>query len=371
MRILLVTSIFPPEIGGPATYVDELARRLLPENQVTVVTFGDQKIPKRPFVVLRVKTQGNPLLRQWRLLGTIYRRAQNVDVIYSQGAIVVGLAAMLVGKLLRKKTFIKFVGDEVWETAQQDTDSLVPLHVFYQKNLSENQKVLSWLQRLGLHLATQIITPSRELKRFLVKQLGISAHKISVIPNAVEKQDLEGPKIKNQLIFVGRLVPWKHVEAIIRSVNLARKKKPWHLVIVGDGPDKKRLVHLVEQLQARRWVRFTGALSQGQSRRKISQSQALILYSSYEGLPHVILEAMLAKTAVIASDIPGNREVLEGGALGKLVKPSKPEILAEVLKESFSKEMVQTAHKVAKQKYSWDTHLRLLLSVMQAEKVGA
>src|SRR3989344_2402397 len=101
MRILLVTSIFPPDIGGPATYVATLAEKLLPKHRVAVVTFSGQKIPDKPFKVYRVSTQGSSLLRQWRLFKATYRLARSTDVIYSQGAVVVGWASLLVGKLLR------------------------------------------------------------------------------------------------------------------------------------------------------------------------------------------------------------------------------------------------------------------------------
>ncbi|OGD63383.1 hypothetical protein A2160_02780 [Candidatus Beckwithbacteria bacterium RBG_13_42_9] len=367
MKILLTTSIFPPDIGGPATYVDKLAEKLAPNHQVEVVTFSDQKISDRPFKVYKVGIKGNSILRQWHLFRTVYRQAKNVDIIYSQGAMVVGLMSVLVGKLLKKKIIIKFVGDEVWERAQTDKIFPVSLKTFYHKSPAGGYKFLSWLQKLSMQLTIQIITPSKELKRFLINIYGISAAKISVIPNAAEGQIFKAAKIKNQLIFAGRLVPWKYVGDIIRAVALAQRKNPWRLVIVGKGPEKKRLIQLSKNLQVN-WVYFAGALSHKQTLRKISQSQILLLYSSYEGLPHVLIEAMLSKTAIVASDISINREVLENGKLGRLVGLSEPEALAEAIIKGCTRGMIDKAEEIAKQKYSWDNHLRLLLKIMSVQR---
>ena len=106
MRILLTTPIFPPEIGGPATYTHEVSGRLMKKgHQVRVVTFTDAELEAKDIEIIPVRLSYGllgSLRRQLRLFLTILRAARDMDLLYAQGAVVVGLSSLVVGKLLKK-----------------------------------------------------------------------------------------------------------------------------------------------------------------------------------------------------------------------------------------------------------------------------
>lgn len=350
MRLLIVTPIFPPQIGGPASYVGGLFERLQKQHQVQVVTFSPSKISNKK-KVFSVSTSGTMLTRQARLLLQLLTLTQNKQIIYAQGTIVVGVASLIVSKLKRIPFFIKFVGDEVWEAMAEAGITKETLDAFYVRTHAASPKL--WLHRLVLRLASSIIVPSNYLKDFLVSAHGISASKICVIPNAVEiSSDATTKRSKDphKLVYVGRLVPWKHVDQIIEAVSLARKTKSWNLTIVGDGVERSNLENLVNKLHAESWVTFMGKCSKTQTLQEIASAERLVLYSSYEGQPHALIEAMLLKTTIIASNIPPHVELL--GADG-LVPLNNPQALAQAV----NSEIKNTRALADPFAFSWHIHI--------------
>lgn len=159
MKILIVTPIFPPETRGPATYTFELSRRL----PATVITFTQNAN------AICIPTSGGPVVRQLRLLSAVLREGRKNDVIYAQGADVVGLAACIAGKILGKPVVIKFVGDLSIET---------------QRDFHKKISYLPLITRISLQLADKIIFPADHLRQTVIKKYKIKSGKTEVIYNA-------------------------------------------------------------------------------------------------------------------------------------------------------------------------------------------
>lgn len=353
MNIAIITPIFPPEIGGPATYVPELAERLTRlGHTITVITFASEPITKKyPFKVYSVNTSGNNLLRQWRLLFTIIRRAARADVVYVQGTITVGTMASLWSWLTGKKLVIKFVGDEVWE----QSGSNQTLDTYYSRS---PRSLKLTVHRLILRQAQMLITPSHSLAKFLFVNHSVVETKITVVANPVAS--IPNDKSKKQakrLIYVGRLVRWKNVDLIIKAVARTRPKHGFELLLVGDGPQRASLEALVKEIDAADFIIFKGQLAKASTRKHIAQSQALILYSDYEGQAHVLIEALQLGTAVVVSDIPANRELI--GKHGNLVEPNNLEALSQSL--GAIKPVKPSTSRFFIKRHSWDQHLEDLL----------
>ncbi len=252
MKVCVITGIFPPDIGGPATYVSRLATSLHQQGgDVCVVTLGDDRQPF-PFPVRRVSRKGPLLLRMFLLWLTLIRTGWNADVWYLNG---LELPAVLAGSLLRKRLIMKVVGDYAWERAMNTgltTDSIDDFQQKKQRWQVELHKAArAWLARQ----VEKIITPSQYLKT-LVHGWGVSEHKIQVIYNAVEpcsEQLASQSEIRAQLgvapqdrliITIGRLVVWKGIDQLIHL--LPELEESVKLLIVGDGPEKNRLTELAE-----------------------------------------------------------------------------------------------------------------------------
>ena len=119
MKIVLATPLYPPEIGGPATYTKELAERLRDAHDITIVAYASTSENITGVKLLTVSKRRPLGVRLPKFFWTLMRASRGADVIYVQNAVAAGLPAVIVGKLLRIPVVLKFVGDESWERAAQ------------------------------------------------------------------------------------------------------------------------------------------------------------------------------------------------------------------------------------------------------------
>mgnify|MGYP001212966670 CR=1 FL=1 len=130
------------------------------------------------------------------------------------------------------------------------------------------------------------------------------------------------------IIASGRLAQWKGFEDLIRAMPIILKKKDVRLIILGDGPLRKSLYDIVTQLKLNSYVDFLGYVSNPLKYYK--NSDIFVLSSYVEGLPNVLVEAMMCGCTPVSTNCPtGPREVLENGKYGYLVPMGDPKSLAE------------------------------------------
>ena len=134
---------------------------------------------------------------------------------------------------------------------------------------------------------------------------------------------------------IARLVPWKGIDRLIEI--FPHLNSGTRLIIVGDGPDISRLEDLVYALSVDKRVIFTGRIPLNKISLYLKAADVFVLPSSYEGLPHTILEAMLVGTPVVATDIGGISELIEDGKDGLLFAPRDlsglEESISKILKD--------------------------------------
>ena len=378
MKILLITPIFPPEIGGPATYSYEISRRLVERgHSVRVVTFADAKPKVKDVQVIPVRLNYRllgSLRRQLRLFFTILRAARGMDLLYAQGAVVVGFCSLIVGKLSKKPVVVKFVGDVAWEQAVNTAKTAKLLEGFLiQPEGGFYIKLIMWIQRFVFHQAAKVITPSYYLKNLLVQFYRVPGSKIEVVYNAVELTEIKAAKEKYgqpMVITIGRLVPWKGIDELITLVpELNEKYRDFKLVVVGDGPEYEKLRKLCRDTGVESDVIFTGRLGHEQTLALLKRSDVFILNSRYEGLPHTVIEAMVYKCPVIATGLEGTREVIEDGRNGITVEPGNTRQLLEKLvflleNEPIRQKMITEAYKTVVRKFTWESTLGELEQIL-------
>ncbi|MEK7482188.1 MAG: glycosyltransferase, partial [Patescibacteria group bacterium] len=125
MKIILACGIFPPDIGGPATYADKLAGELNRlGHEVVVLTYRDKTISKletrnSKLQLVIVSRKFPKLVRHFVYFWKLFWLAKTADVIYAQNAVSVGLPSVLAAGILRKKLVLKIVGDAAWERASE------------------------------------------------------------------------------------------------------------------------------------------------------------------------------------------------------------------------------------------------------------
>ncbi len=320
--ILLITNIFPPTIGGPAIFIDRLAKNLTAEgHKVSVVCSGDVVPPKtydqdRKFKIYRVSLSN-------RYVYEIKIRIVLFWQIFRHRKILVnGLESYVapIAKMLGRQYILKIVGDGVWEQGRNWGIVTSNLESFQTEKTPNRLRGILSSRKKCLDFSKKIVVPGAWFKAILCGW-GVPGDKILVIRNGVPLDVFEGHKPAERLgdidvVFVGRLTNWKGVETVILAMKQVTGA---HLTIIGEGPELPMLAGLVRQLDLDSAVSFIGKMDQSELHKRLKSAHALLLPSSYEGLSHTLLEAAAAGLARIASDIPGNAEVIEHGVDGLLV----------------------------------------------------
>ena len=344
-RVLIATGIFPPEVGGPATYSKILLDELSKENfGVRVLSFGNiRRFPK----ILRHIAYG---------LKTFWM-GRNSDVIFAQDPVSVGFPAMLAAKILRKKFILKIVGDYAWEQGVQRFEVKEILDDFLNKKYGINVEVLRKIEKFVANHTEKIIVPSEYLKK-VVSAWGVNPNKIKVIYNAFDFKDFEHTlrrPTSKLIVSAGRLVPWKGFGTLIEIMpKILREVPDAKLIIIGDGPERHKLKLQVATWRLGRQVELIGNLPHKKVLEYLASADAFILNTAYEGFSHQILEAMAIGAPVITTNVCGNPELVENNVSGILVEfNDKEAIKNSILKllkdEKLTQKLTSAAFQKSKQ----------------------
>lgn len=345
MKIVIAAEIFPPDIGGPATYSANIAGELLSRgHNIKLISYGEKDWIKYSPPPIRVSRRSKLPIRYFNYFWQLLKISFSADVIYAQGPISSGWPALWVKRLLRKKLVVKVVGDYAWESYQNQKS----IRQLADKSLEEFQKEnfggkigrLKRIERKVCQGADFVIVPSCYLKK-IVSGWGVSEEKIKVIYNSVEKINLmlskneAKQKIKQSgdlILSIGRLVSWKGFSALIEIMpHLLEVNPNFKLIIIGDGPEREALNSQLITRNLQEKVFLIGKVAQPEVICYLKAAEMFVLNSGYEGLSHAILEAMSAGTPIIASDIGGNPELIRHNHNGLLIKYNGKEALANAI----------------------------------------
>ncbi len=148
------------------------------------------------------------------------------------------------------------------------------------------------------------------------------------------RQELQLSEMTLVLGTIGALVTKKGVDTLLHALSIiVRDMEDIKLLIVGDGPERTWLERLAVELNVSEHVIFLGV--QTHVEQIIPAFDLYVSGSLVEGLPTVLLESIAAGIPVIATDIPGNDEVISNGVTGRLVPPQAPWAMADAIKDAF------------------------------------
>lgn len=334
-NILILTGIFPPDIGGPATQLDALARELIKyDYKVKVLTFGSSAEldnESYPYSVKRVSNRWPSFLKSFFYLinGLFY--AFRADIIYNQDLYTAGLTGLIIKKIWRKPLVTRFVGDSAWETASVRGWVNDDILTFQEKRYSRKIERRKKIRKKILFDSDRVIVVSYFLKKLALK-IGLTEEKIKVIYNSVDFIDVNlDLKTKDDfkrkfgfngfvLLTIARLTPWKGVDTLIEIMpDLIKKYVRINLVVVGTGTELDNLKRLAQKLNVEKKVFFQGKLSRQGINEYLTAADLFLLNTNYEGMSHTILEAMKIGAPVITTNIGGNPETVTNKQTGLLV----------------------------------------------------
>ncbi len=227
-----------------------------------------------------------------------------------------------------------------------------------------------WLWKKWRHVFARIVANSHAVQGTLWAD-GIDA--VEVIHNGVEIELLTRVRASTPLaVFAGRLVYEKGVDVLVQAFALAIRSVPdARLLIAGDGPERKNLVELAEQLGVAASVTFLGHLPKEALEKKFAQAWVQVVPSRWaEPFGLVAVEAMMRETAVIASRMGGLEEILQDGETGYLVPPNDPPWLAQRLEELLrdrakAEAMGRSGRRVAEARFSLARQCEQFVSLYQ------
>ena len=298
--------------------------------------------PRYP-VIPRIGMSIAPHLLYWSALPTVQRlmgTGKHFDAIDAHYVYPDGLAAIWIGQKLGLPTVVTARGTDI---------NLIPRYTGPRH-----------LIRRTLPRASALVAVSAALKNELVA-LGQPADRISVLRNGVDTTlfrpaertsaratlDLK----RRTLLSVGHLIERKGHDRIIEAMI---ELPDYDLLIVGEGPERQRLIGLAHQFGVSDRVRLLGAKPHAEMPKIYTAADALVPASSREGWANVLLESMACGTPVIASNVWGNPEVVRAPEAGVVANDSTPHGLAAAIRDLFAHLPSRCDTQAYAQNFSWD-----------------
>ena len=375
MKIVQVTSRFPPSIGGVENHVYNLSYELsLRGHEVTVLTSDIKNIS-----FLKIDRADKPYEKITDNFEVYRFKAYPPNIPYA------GIYATIPALI---KKLIKLDPDII------NTNSHGLIHTDITSILSKIRKIpmvltihssgdiaarsyMSLLLKLyntthgkfSLKAANRIIVTSPQMAEYFYRW--VNKEKIRVIPNGIEyKKFINMPPVSvfkshynvkgKVVLFVGRLLPLKGIQYMLKAAPQILKQVPeTNFVIVGAGSSfKRKLEELSHNLGVDDRVVFTGFKSGNKLLEAYSSADVFVLPSIHrEGLSIVTLEAMASGIPVVVSNLGGLPSIVKDGVTGLLVEPKNEGQLADsiiklLLDENLALEMGDNGKKVAKS-FDW------------------
>lgn len=336
--------------GGAQKYVFDLAKMVNDRKGEALVVFGQQDPDKKLINMLSEEIINyqitkysqrsiNPLLDLLALWETFWMIKKNkIDIVHansSKSGIVARLAAKFAGV---KKIYYTAHG---WVFAENIFWLIKWFYIF--------------LERLAGNWSNRIFCVSKCDYLLAKKYRIIETSKLKLIHNAIDDQEII--KLANinernkKIINIGKQIqhwknsglnvlgvtanffPPKNVTGIIDILNILIKQKKIkvRLVLVGDGPQKKLILRAINKFDLKKYVLMTGKLTNPYPIMK--QFDILVLPSTKEGFPYVLLEAGVLKLPVITYDVGGTREIVINNENGLLIPAKDKEKMTEAIEK--------------------------------------
>jgi len=290
-------------------------------------------------------------------LGLIRRlkEQENVAMIDAHYFYPDGVAAIMLGEALDLPVIITARGTDI---------NLIPAYFLPRRQIQYAARKAAGIIAVSQALADALIALGIPSERVTVLRNGVDLHTFRPDDRDLARKiiGVRGPT----LLSVGHLIERKGHDIVIAALPAL---PGYTLLIAGDGPERSRLQTLTARLGVQDRVKFLGSVPHDHLRQTYEAADALVLASSREGWPNVLLESMACGTPVIASAIWGNPEVVSKPEAGILIKTRTPGGVAEGVKTLFRQLPSRAATRAFAERFSWhDTsvgQLRLFRQVME------
>jgi glycosyltransferase involved in cell wall biosynthesis len=341
VRVAMLTSLYPPSVGGIQSHTFCLSRALAAKGaEVHVVTRRATGLPAHGVEGnLHVHRVGAPpgspgplatvayVAGAARLVASLRPRA---DVIHAHQLLSPSSAALLLSALTRTPILLNpHACGAIGDVGVLSSTALGRLRL-----------------RATVLRADAFVAISGPICAEL-RKAGVPADRILVVPNGVDVERFrpaaaderaalrrslglpEGPLV----VYTGRLSPEKGVDVLVTAWPRVLARIPSaRLWMLGDGAERARLVEAAHHAGVADTIVLPGPVADVSP--FVRAADAAVLPSRSEGLPIALLEGMACAVPVVATAVGGSAEVLRDGVTGRLVPPERPDALADALVEA-------------------------------------
>ena len=344
MKVLIVSGIWPPDVGGPASHAPDVADFLRARgHEVEVVTTADAPPAARPYPVRAVPRRHRPGVRHYRGAALVHHRAREADVVYTTGMFG---RSWLGATMARKPYVVKLTADPAFERSRRRGFVEGDVDEFQRRAGGPAVALLRFARDVELRGAAHVFTPSAYLRE-LALAWGVRPDRVSVLPNPApsipplpDRDQLRRGFGMNgaTLAFAGRLTAQKSLRRALEAVAATEDVE---LVIAGEGPDREALEQHARALGITDRVHFLGAQPRERVVELFRAADATILSSSWENFPHTVVEALAVGTPVLAMEAGGVAEIVHDGVNGLLVAPGDTAALSEAVQRYFREDRLR------------------------------
>ncbi|MFX1453184.1 MAG: glycosyltransferase family 4 protein [Promethearchaeota archaeon] len=313
---IIIRGILPEKIGGQEIYGFIILKNLIQTKcRVVVYTLGISKIVKKNYKIFSFKPLNFYFFRfpfktlMYILSFLKHQKQSKIQIIHANGVISEGLAAILIKKILKIPVLITLHGGGIYSFANR----------------------FPFIVKFILKHSDRIIAINKFLQ---IKAKQYTTNRIDLIPNFIDsnkfrrknKQSIIDFKKKYDLndkiiiLIVSRLVTTKGIDNLILAIRELVKSYPnICLQIIGEGPQKKKLIKFANKHGLKDKVFFLGKISNDKLPIYYSACDVFVLPSLYEGQPTVLLEAMACEAPIIATAVGGVKELIKHKFNGLLI----------------------------------------------------
>ena len=230
----------------------------------------------------------------------------------------------------------KWLGKPFVVTARGSDVNLISRYAFPRRLMEKSAKASSASIGVSKALVDQMARLGFPTEKLMVFRNGVDIDRFVPENKLVSRNrlGLKGAPDRKILLSVGNLVELKGHNIAIQA--LAELDTSFQLLIVGTGPEGQNLQDLVNQLGLADRVLFAGRIENTELKWWYSAADVLVLCSSREGWPNVLLEAMACGTPVVATRVGGVQEIVANPVAGRLMDQRSPEALVDALRALLS-----------------------------------
>jgi glycosyltransferase involved in cell wall biosynthesis len=335
VKVVVVSGIWPPDVGGPASHAPALADALLAAGHAVEVVTTAAAAPEARVYRVRWVSRTRPVpLRHLAVVREVARAARGADRVYATSMV---RRAALGAAIARRPLVVKLVSDEAFERAVRAGRFPGTLEDFQRVSGGPRLRLLRASRNRALRRAAHVVVPSAYL-RDLALGWGVAPERLTVVPNPApplpplpDRDAARGALGLDgvTLAAAGRLTRQKALGDAFAAVA---RVDGVSLVVAGDGPERGALEQRAAELGLDGRVRFVGPLARNEVLTLFRAADAALLSSAWENLPHSVVEALAVGTPVVATAVGGVPEVVRDGENGLLVAPGDIAALADAIR---------------------------------------